>query len=130
MYNAINDINDELSYAVLPSQYNDLIRRRKSGFDGEYRLMWAVLEDAIRAYLVNAKCSTQKQRAAFDEVCGWFFPVSTAAQGLFGFNTICDTLGIDSRQLLQGLTKLRVKDLPMRRYNRALRIAKVPRMAA
>ncbi len=130
MYTFANDIREEFSYAVLPSQFNDLVRRRKTGFDGEYRLMWAVLEDAIRAYVVNAKGTTRKQRTDFAEVCEWFFPSSSVPQGLFGFHNICETLGIDSHQLAKGLSKLKLKDLPMRRYNRALRIARIPRIAA
>ncbi len=130
MYSFANDGREEFSYAILPSQFNDLVRRRKSGFDGEYRLMWAVLEDAIRAYVVNAKRTTRKQRIDFAEVCDWFFPPTSAPQGLFGFHSICEQLGIDSYQLARGLSKLKLKDLPIRRYNRALRIARIPRIAA
>jgi hypothetical protein len=119
--------NDEFNDAVLLSQFNDLIRRGFSRFNGEYRLLWAVLEDAIRDYLVNAKCSNPKQRKAFDEVCAWFFPPPGIPQGLFGFEGVCEALGIDSDALRRRLAKLQVQDLPMRRYGRALRIARIPR---
>ena len=124
------DIRDEFSYAVLPSQFNDLIRRGRAVFNGEHRLLWAVLEDAIRTFLANRKCQSRKQQRAFEEVSEWFFPPAGASQGLFGFQGVCDALGIDSNELIQGMTKLELKDLPIRRYNRALRIARIPRMAA
>jgi len=121
---------EEFSSAVLPSQYNDLIRRRPSNAGGEYRLLWAVLEDAMRTYLSNVKCANSRQRNAFNEVHEWFFAERRIGDGLFGFHSICDALEIGSTELLRSLNKLQVRDLPMRRYNRALRIAKVPRMAA
>ena len=122
--------NEEFSGAVLPSQYNDLIRRRSSRAGGEYRLLWAVLEDAMRTYLSNVKCANASQRKAFDEVHEWFFAGRRTGDGLFGFHSVCDALGIGADELLRSLNKLQIRDLPMRRYNRALRIAKVPRMAA
>jgi hypothetical protein len=121
---------DDFSDAVLPSQFTDLIWRRSSAPQGESRLLWAALEDAIRTYLVNVKCATQKQHRAFEEVRTWFFPPKGAFHGLFSFQGICGALDIDAKHLLRGLAKLHVSDLPMRRYGRALRIARIPRMAA
>jgi hypothetical protein len=37
--------------SVLPSQYDDLVRRRSLGREGEYRLLRAVLENPIRTYI-------------------------------------------------------------------------------
>ena len=37
---APEDLND----SILPSQYNDLTRRRSPVAEGKYRLLWAVLE--------------------------------------------------------------------------------------
>lgn len=121
---------DDFSDAVLPSQFNDLIRRRSAAPHGECRLLWAVLEDAIRTYLVNVKCATARQRRVFEEVRAWFFPPADSFQGLFSFRGICDALAIDSEDLVRGMVQLKVSDLPVRRYGRALRIARIPRMAA
>jgi hypothetical protein len=121
---------EEFSSAVLPSQFNDLIRRRPSNSGGEYRLLWAVLEDAIRTYLSNVNGAGLRQRDAFDEVREWFFAERQAGDGLFGFHSICDALDIAAPDILLALSKLQIRDLPMRRYNRALRIARVPRIAA
>jgi hypothetical protein len=98
---------------LLPSQYNDLIRRRLLGLDGEYRLLWAVLESAIESYLANETCATPKQHAAFDEIYGWFRTSPDKGRGLFAFATICDLLGIDSGVLLKGIESLCVHDVPV-----------------
>jgi hypothetical protein len=49
------DCSFEDSSPLLPSQYNDFIRRRSYAVDGEHRLMWAVLEDAIESYMTRLK---------------------------------------------------------------------------
>ena len=115
---------------LLPSQYNDLIRRRSPVFDGEHRLLWAVLEDAIRTYAANVDCSTQSQRAAFEEVRGWFQSGKGRPQGLFAFQTICDLLGIDSGQMLKGLDSIRVSRRSIRRHRTDAQTGRFRRLAA
>jgi hypothetical protein len=39
---------EECEALVLPSQYNDLVRRRSPLNDEDYRLLWRVLEEATR----------------------------------------------------------------------------------
>src|SRR5262249_60778455 len=51
---------------LLPSQYFDRIRRRAS-FDGERRLMVAVLEDAVDVYRKQAGGRERKRRQLFEE---------------------------------------------------------------
>lgn len=118
------DFND----SILPSQYNDLIRRRSAGLEGEYRLLWAVLEEAIRSYLANMDCSTPNQSRAFGEVNSWLRPAKDKLPGLFSFQTICDLLDINSGLLLRGLESIRVSDLPRRR--RGARTVRLGRLAA
>jgi len=88
---------------VLPSQYNDLIRRHSRGSGGEYRLLWAVLEDAIKSYLSNRGCSTRNQRRAFEEANTWLHSAQGQPRGLFAFESICELLEIDAKLLLKGL---------------------------
>jgi hypothetical protein len=100
---------------LLPSQYNDLFRRRSSVHDGECRLLWAVLQDAIRRYLANIECLTPNQRSEFEEVRRWFRPgKGHQPRRLFAFETVCDLLGINSDLLLRGLDSICVSDLPKR----------------
>ncbi len=85
--NAPADVSCQGCYnaVVLPSQYNDLVRRRASVLDGEYRLLWAVLDDAMRIYLANMDRSTRNWRVAFEEVRSWLRPAGHKPRGLSPF---------------------------------------------
>ena len=107
---------EDLSDSILPCQYNDLLRHRSTVADGEYRLLWAVLEDAIRSYLTNGGCSNPTQRKRFEEVRRWFEPAGEL-RSLFGFETICDLLGIDPGRLIKGLKSLDVREFPRKRQS-------------
>jgi hypothetical protein len=88
-----------------------LVRRRSPGFEGERRLLWAVLEDAIDTYLTNMHCATAKQRDEFDEVCGWFHLPKYQPARLFSFAIICDLLDIDAPSLLKGIESIRAGEM-------------------
>ena len=109
---APEDFND----SILPSQYNNLVRRRSPLNDGEYRLLWAVLENAIRSYLANRKCSNPIQRIRFEEVRSWFEPSQARPRSGFSFQTICNFLSIDRGQLLKGLKSLNSDEFPWCRH--------------
>lgn len=113
--NTVEFTGEDLSDSILPSQYNDLLRRRSTVADGEYRLLWSVLEDAVRGYLANRPCSNATQRKRFEEVSDWFEPADEP-RSLFAFETVCDLLGVDSGRLLKGLKSLDDRELPMRRH--------------
>jgi hypothetical protein len=121
MNTAIEFASEDLSGSILPSQYNDLLRRRSTVADGEYRLLWSVLEDAIKSYLANRGCSNPAQRKSFEEVRSWFEPANEP-RGLFAFETVCDLLGIDSGRLLKGLKSLDVHQF-LSRHRRLVRNA-------
>jgi hypothetical protein len=93
---------------ILPSQYDDLVRRRSGGFEAERRLLWAVLENAIHVYLANIACATAKQRDEFEEICTWLQPSAKQPCQLFSFETICELLEIDACQLRGGLESIHV----------------------
>ena len=93
-------VNGDLGGELMPSQYNDMLGRRSSGADGEYLLLWAVLEDAIRTYLANKDCSTLEKRRAFHEVRRWF-ECRDKHHDLFAFPTICDLLGIEPDSVIR-----------------------------
>ena len=115
MNTATEFASEDLSGSILPPQYNDLLRRRSTVADGEYRLLWRVLEDAIRSYLANRECSNPAQRKSFEEVRSWFEPADEP-RCLFAFETVCDLLGVDPGRLLKGLKALDAREfLPRRR---------------
>ena len=109
----INLVDGGLDGDVMPSQYDDLVRRRFSIVKSEYLLLWAVLEDAIRAYQANKSRSTSKKRKAFEELRRWFESRDTR-QGLFAFPTICEFLAIDPDGVLKRLDATDSKRIPRR----------------
>ena len=120
---------EDLGGSVLPSQYNDLTRRRLSAVEGEYRLLRAVLDDAIRTYLTTRASSNPIQRRKFNEVRAWFESRKDGRAGLFGFRTICEMLDIDSERLLKGLRSKGPRVVPVR-VQRPARSAQVRNLAA
>jgi hypothetical protein len=111
--NTAIEFTEDLSDSILPSQYNDLLRRRSTVADGEYRLLWSVLEDAIRSYLANKARSNATQSKRFEEVRNWFEPADEP-RNFFSFETVCDLLGVDSGRLLKGLKSLGDREFPVR----------------
>ncbi|HKD66379.1 MAG TPA: hypothetical protein VKB84_06025 [Candidatus Binataceae bacterium] len=81
---------------LLPEQYNEL-RRRRHELQGELKLMFAVLEDAIHCYLHHMNAKSRQRRILFYEVRDWMD--STRGKGLFAFETLCEALGIDAGRL-------------------------------
>ena len=59
----------------------------------ERRLMLAVLEDAIDAYVDNVGAQRGNRRVRFNEAANWFR--SNDTEWPFSFVCICDALGID-----------------------------------
>jgi hypothetical protein len=104
--------SEDFGSAVLPAQYFESAKRSKL-FEGEYRLLLAVLEDAVRSYLANKNLRNQEQRIRFAEVRRWFYPTGNAAQQpLFAFQSICDLLGIDASSFRKRLDFISIRDLP------------------
>jgi hypothetical protein len=104
-----------LSFAsdyLAPAQFYDLTRRRAS-VDGETRLVFAILEDAVRCYLRNLNAPGRYRRALFDEVAQWF-DTATGPQHPFSFGYVCDVLDIDPQILLRNIHGLKAEDLPTR----------------
>src|SRR5260221_13242227 len=56
---------------LVPVQFFDLTRRR-SMLDGETRLVFAVLEDAVRCYVKTVNSARRCDREQYDEVQRWF----------------------------------------------------------
>ena len=81
---------------LLPEQYNEL-RRRRHELQGELKLMFAVLEDAIHCYLHHMNAKSRQRRILFYEVRDWMN--SSRSKGLFAYETLCEALGIDAPRL-------------------------------
>jgi hypothetical protein len=81
---------------LLPEQYNEL-RRRRHELQGELKLMFAVLEDAIHCYLYHMNAKSRQRRILFYEVRDWMN--SRHSKGLFAYETLCEALGVDAGRL-------------------------------
>jgi hypothetical protein len=83
-------------------------RRRLSSYDGEIKLMLAILENAIHGYLRGPGGRNNEQRAEFIEAEQWL--IEDDASELFSFRNLCESLAIDSRWLRQSLISLRLRE--------------------
>lgn len=68
---------------------------------GEYRLLVAVLQDAVIDWFRYRGASHPRGRRLFEEVSSWF--ATTDQVSLFSFENICAHLGIDPNYLRRGL---------------------------
>ena len=96
-------------WALLGTQWTGARMARASG---EKRLMTAVLDkilaDAIRLYLKYAQSPTVGGRREFRETADWV--ESRDRSQLYGFQSICETLGIDAERLRARLRVLAASD--------------------
>lgn len=68
---------------------------------GEYRLLVAVLQDAVIDWFRYRNANHPRGRRLFEEVSSWF--TTTDQVSLFSFENICAHLGIDPNYLRRGL---------------------------
>ena len=96
---------------VVPVQFYDLIRRN-AFLDGETRLVFAVLEDAVRTYLRQRGSRRRADRVEFAEVARWF----EAKNGVvpFSFEYVCEVLELDPDSFRRQLRILQPHVLPMK----------------
>ncbi len=94
---------------LLPVQYFDRLRRRAE-YDGERRLMIAVLEDAVDVYRKQAAAHDLRGRTMFEDAESWI--EATDRTWLFSFENICDVLDLDAACIRRGLRewKRRMRD--------------------
>jgi hypothetical protein len=88
----------------------------------EYRLMLAVLEDALVTYQYGLRSVNPLRRRRSCEVERWI--ASTESDGPFSFESICTALHLDPDYIRAGLVQLKHKvysDQPMRRRIRLRR---------
>jgi hypothetical protein len=89
---------------LMPSQYLDLLRGH-SQYEGEKRLMLAVLEDAISCYQKYAGADKGRRERLFKEAEEWLLDQDSSWP--FSFEAICATLELNSDYLREGLLRWR-----------------------
>jgi len=90
------------SSTILPAQYYPALTHR-GGLEGERKLMFAVLEDAVQCYLKNMDAKTGRRRILFFEVRDWM--QRDGNSGPFSFELLCHEFGMEGtrvRTILEG----------------------------
>ena len=86
---------------ILPAQYGNMCRKKLPS-EGERKLLFAVLEDAIRLYLKHRDdAESYRHDPDFLEAAQWLS--SDEEYGPFAFVRICDALGINADRLRMGI---------------------------
>ncbi len=100
---------------IVPSQFFATSRRYAPRKRGEYRLLVAVLKEAIECFQENAHARNKWQQQRFDEVQRWVAGEDRDAVGPedqvpgFSFEYVCDVLGLDAAHLRRGLQRWRAR---------------------
>lgn len=103
---------------LLPGQFYDMVGRRRWQ-DGEYRLAFAVLADAVACYYKHKGSKSRRGRYLFEEVRLWM--LSRNGSGVFAFRNLCEVLGIHPDALINALEKGREPAEPALREIRVWR---------
>ncbi len=111
--------------AILPAQFFQSLRT-KGRFDGERRLMIAVLEDAVNCFMKQLHATEPKARQLFLDAEEWI--AAEDRTWFFAFENVCDTLDLDPEYVRQGLFKWRAAE--RRRVGDAAVAAVVARVEA
>lgn len=89
---------------LLPVQYADLVRGDMQR-PPEHRLLFAVLEDAVRCWQVHTNATGRRGQRLFREVAEWF--ASDADDSPFTFVAICQLFGLEPAYVRDGLQRWR-----------------------
>ena len=101
---------------IVPSQLFATLPRQAPSKRGEYRLVVAVLKDAIKCFQEHAHARNKSGQRLFDEVQNWITGEDgdTASHAedqvpVFSFEYVCDVLGLDADYLRWGLHQWRTR---------------------
>lgn len=89
--------------AILPVQFEDLVRSEAR--PPEHRLLFAVLEDAVRCWQLYASSTSPTGQEIFREADEWF--ASSDDSSPFTFVAICQLFGLDPDYIRMGLRRWR-----------------------
>ncbi len=91
-------------------QYEKVHGKKESQADDQAlrALMLALLEDAIACFQGRFFKPSRTHEKLFQEAEEW---ISSKDEGIFSFNTICETLGLDPGRLRKGLEQWKAKQI-------------------
>jgi hypothetical protein len=93
--------------AILPAQFFQSLRS-KGQFDGERRLMIAVLEDAVNCFMKQIHATDPKARQLFLDAEEWI--TAEDRTWFFAFENVCETLDLNPDYVREGLFKWRAAE--------------------
>jgi hypothetical protein len=102
-------VNGDAYTGILPVQYFDFVGGRTL-LSGDRDLMFAVLEDGIRCYLLGPSDRNKARQSNFEETRAWID--ERGGKNPFSFETPCETFQIDPEGLRQRLKSLNSRHLP------------------
>jgi hypothetical protein len=113
-------------HQILPSQYFELHAGNR--FSAEQRLMLAMLADALNVYRRGVLSRATRKRLLYLDAERWIMAGGENAHA-FGFETVCDALGINAAVLRRNLVawKHRASHEPAVGASRHLRLKTTPR---
>jgi len=93
---------------LLPSQYFDGLAPHV-GFEGERRLMLAVLEDAVACYQKHMTATRPRAQRLFLDAEAWLF--NEDGTPVFSFESVCTVLGIHPEYFRSNLLRWKQRQL-------------------
>jgi len=99
---------------LLPIQYYESVAGGHS-LSGEFKLFFAILEDALRCYVRAKNCRSAARRAEFIDARAWFSARGTPH--VFAFESVCAFLNINPECLRARLEFLQPSDLPLKQFH-------------
>jgi hypothetical protein len=81
---------------------------------GELKLLFAVLEDALRCYVLGKSRHSASYQAEFLDAREWFF--EGAAARVFSFESVCAILDVDPNCIRRKLDCLEPADIPLQHF--------------
>jgi len=87
----------------LPEQFYAAGQQSASQWNGERRLMFAVLQDAVACWFRHRHARTDYGREIFHEIRDWFW--DTDQEWLFGFESICVHLELNAEYFRRKLVR-------------------------
>lgn len=98
---------------LLPVQYYERVAGGHTP-SGEFKLFFAILEDALRCYVRARNCRSGAKRAEFVDARSWFRTRGTPH--VFAFESVCAFLEIDANWLRARLESLGPSDFPLKQF--------------
>jgi hypothetical protein len=94
-------------HPLLPGQFYGSSHHSSSFWNGERRLMLAILQDAVASWFRYRRGRSIRERRLFQETESWF--AATEQEWLFSFERICLSLDLDPSYLRRKLPEWQTK---------------------